>query len=158
MRHSIVPLLVALTACGVGSKRGEALTSSSADLQVCAGASTVRGIDVSDYQGNIDWNQVAAAGYAFGYSQTNDGHSTSTTFARNWSEMKRVGILRGAYQFFEPGEDPSAQAQIVVAAVGKLGPGDLPVMLDLESGSPTSAELSTWMTAVNAVMPGSWMS
>src|SRR5262249_19571572 len=35
------------------------------DLTVCASGSTVEGIDVSIYQGTINWSQVAAAGKKF---------------------------------------------------------------------------------------------
>ena len=64
--------------------------------------------------------------------------------------MKRVGLVRGAYQFFEPSEDAAAQADLVVRAVGQLGPGDLPVVLDVETATPTPDEIWTWVNAVQA--------
>jgi lysozyme len=69
-------------------------------------------------------------------------------FDHNWSGMKSAGLIRGAYQFFEPRMSATEQANIVVRAVGRLGPGDLPVTLDVETATPTFSEIRTWMDIV----------
>ena len=92
-------------------------------VQVCGGPDTVPGIDVSNWQGQIDWDQVKGAGYAFAFAQINDGTTNDANWAFNWSEMKRVGLIRGPYQFYEPSMDSAWQAQVVVNAVGALGDG-----------------------------------
>ncbi|MFT3839820.1 MAG: GH25 family lysozyme [Myxococcaceae bacterium] len=121
-------------------------------LRVCAAGTTVDGIDVSYYQGTIDWAAVAGSGLQFAITRINDGSYNDPQFGRNWSEIKANGMIRGAYQFFEPTDDPTWQANVAVNAVGVLGPGDLPVMLDVEwtSGSPTVSQLSTWLSIVEA--------
>ena len=69
------------------------------------------------------------------------------TFSANWASMRAAGVLRGAYQFFEPGDDEVTLANLMVQKVGKLGPGDLPAMIDVEvtgglSLAPPSARAS----------------
>lgn len=44
-------------------------------------------------------------------------------------------MIRGAYQFWRASDDQNQLADIVINAVGRLGPGDLPVMLDIEGAS-----------------------
>jgi lysozyme len=145
--------VAALAAC-VPAQNEPELGSLSQGLQVCAGPDTVTGIDVSDWQKQIDWNQVAGAGYKFAIARINDGNHNDDYWAYNWSEMKRVGLIRGAYQFYEPSMDSAWQAQLVVNAVGALGDGDLPVTLDVEwpsyGGSPTVDGIQTWVDAVTA--------
>jgi lysozyme len=128
---------------------------SSSAVTVCASGSIVQGVDVSDYQGSITWSDVKSAGIDFAIARISDGSDLDTEFAANWSGMQSVGLVRGAYQYFEPGEDPTTQANIVISAVGKLGDGDLPVTADMEttggeSASTIVANLQTWMTAVQA--------
>lgn len=63
------------------------------------------GIDVSRYQGQIDWEQVAASGVQFamvrvGYRTQNTGILNEDPYARfNLQEAQRVGIKTGAYFF-----------------------------------------------------------
>jgi len=127
-------------------------TNAAAVTTVC-GASTsgaVQGVDVSVYQGNFDW---ANAGVQFGYARIGDGLGGDSEFASNWSNMKSAGVLRGAYQFFEPGDDEVAQANLMIQAVGQLGEGDLPCMIDVEvtggqSGATIATKVAHWMQLV----------
>jgi lysozyme len=124
-------------------------------LVYCAGPVVREGIDVSEYQGNINWPAVAASGRAFAIARINDGSHNDPYWAANWNGIKAAGMIRGAYQFFRPGSDPIVQANKVIAAVGVLGPGDLPVMLDIEAndGQPASvvvARAHQWVDAVRA--------
>src|SRR5205807_1649707 len=96
-------------------------------LTVCAAGLTVKGIDVSDWQGTINWDAATATGIGYAIARINDGNHTDSQFTRNWAQIKSHGLVRGAYQFFEPSMDAASQADIVVNAVGLLGPGDLPV-------------------------------
>ncbi len=157
-RNTLLISLCSLAACGPPDAReaNRELKTGVAQqaLQVCAGGPTVDGIDVSEWQGAIDWNAVASTGIAFAITRINDGGHQDPYFAGNWAAMKQVGLIRGAYQFYEPSDDPAWQANLVVSAVGRLGPGDLPVTLDVEwpsgGGSPTVAQLQTWRSIVEA--------
>ena len=127
-------------------------------VRACADGPTRPGIDVSTYQGNIDWPTVAASGeVAFAIVRIGDGLGEDETFERNWNGARDAGLVRGAYQFFRTLRDPEEMAAIVVRKVGRLGPGDLPVVLDLEGASiqDQPAEVvrdhaRRWLTAVEA--------
>lgn len=141
---------------------------------MCASGSTVRGIDVSYYQGTIDWTSVKRAGVDFAFARVADGTDfIDPQFAPNWAQMKAAGVVRGAYQFFRPETDPTAQANLLVAqidAAGGLESGDLAPVVDVEVTDDVAvttllARLQTWLDVVQAatgrvptiyVSPGFW--
>jgi lysozyme len=147
---------VALTACAAGNPAHENAASTSSAVSVCASGSTLQGLDVSDYDGTVDWSAVKSAGNTFAIARISDGTGyPDTTFAANWTGMKAAGLIRGSYQFFRASEDPTAQAKMVIQAVGTLGAGDLaPVadveVMDGESGDTLVANLATWIAVVSA--------
>src|SRR4051812_12902371 len=119
---------------------------------VCAAGAVVEGVDVSVYQGSsINWNSVHASGRQFAITRINDGVSSmDPTFHINWPGIRAAGMIRGAYQFFRPNASATTQANIVCTALGRLGAGDLPAMLDLEvsggqSSSTIIAGITTWL-------------
>ena len=60
----------------------------------------VQGVDVSQWQGDIDWRKVRDAGIQFAYIKaTEGGDHIDPKFHRNWRGAKRAGVLRGAYHF-----------------------------------------------------------
>ena len=64
----------------------------------------VRGIDVSHFQGQIDWAQVVGAGIQFCYVKASDGIAFSDVrFQANYSGSKTAGLRTGAYHFFRAG-------------------------------------------------------
>jgi lysozyme len=153
--------LALLAACSRGNQAGTAAAGDQPDEYYgepvtggqCPASSTVQGIDVSMYQGTVNWTKVRASGKRFAVARIGDGYYRDPTFHRNWTHMKSAGLLRGAYQFFEPGDSSITQAQIVVARVGHLHAGDLPVMLDVEatggkSRATIKAKIERWMKIV----------
>lgn len=119
---------------------------------------TGEGIDVSKWQGVIDWPAVTVR-WAF-MRATTGATRIDEQFARNWSESKKAGKLRGAYHYFIITESGKAQAQKFIATLGGDF-GELPPVLDIEprklaSGeyeTPTSkaaleSELQVWLTEV----------
>ncbi len=126
------------------------------ELRVCADGDTVRGIDVSHWQGAIDWGSVAGAGIRFAFIRVSDGTGTmDDQFHRNWPEARRVGILRGVYQYFRPNQDPIAQADLLVREMGALETDDLPPVIDVEatgsrSPSEVAAAVRAWVDHVAA--------
>ena len=140
---------LALAACSY--ERGDDRLGSARDaLKVCPGPVTVEGVDVSKYQGTVNWTEVAGAGVEFAIARINDGTVDDAYFPANWSGMKSAGLVRGAYQFWEPGDAVDYQANKVIAAVGKLEDGDLPVALDLEKTTvaPTIGPIQQWIDLV----------
>jgi lysozyme len=111
------------------------------------------GIDVSYYQGNIDWQSVKSAGVEFAFARATYGTTKiDPAFHTNWQVMRNAAIIRGAYHFFVAAEDPVRQANFFANAVGSLSSGDLPPVLDVEAGSGTNSSLvtdvQTWLTTV----------
>lgn len=90
------------------------------------------GIDVSHYQGSIDWEVVAGDGITFAYiKSTEAGDWVDDTFAVNWAGARRAGIDVGAYHFFtlcRTGEDQAAN----LLATVPVDEADLPFTVDLE--------------------------
>jgi GH25 family lysozyme M1 (1,4-beta-N-acetylmuramidase) len=120
--------------CGAGNEV-DAFASREDAIVYCGGANRVEGIDVSYWQGsNIDWARVRASGKRFAFMRVSYGAQAGvdSTFRRNWTESKANGVLRGAYQYFLPAQDTSAQANLVVRELGRLGAGDLPAVIDVE--------------------------
>jgi lysozyme len=95
---------------------------------------TLAGIDVSEYQGEIDWQAVADSGVSFCFVKCSEGaESGDPMFASNWAAMKSVGIIRSAYHFFVASKDPVVQANNFLRRTQKVWENsDLPPVLDLE--------------------------
>ena len=61
----------------------------------------LHGIDVSYYQGDIDWPEVRRGGVAFAYMKaTEGGDYKDPKFAENWEGARQAGLARGAYHFY----------------------------------------------------------
>jgi hypothetical protein len=74
-------------------------------------------------------------------------------FDYNWRRAKEVGILRGAYQRFRPGQDVIGQAKVFIDKLGPYEMGDLPPMLDVEdadglTGAQIAAAVQQWIDYV----------
>lgn len=83
------------------------------------------GIDVSHWQGTIDWDRMKASGVAFAFIKATQGtRIVDSQFERNWQEAGRVGIRRGAYHYYENDVSPEAQAAFFAehAEAGELPP------------------------------------
>ncbi|MFD1883748.1 GH25 family lysozyme [Paracoccus pacificus] len=120
----------------------------------------VHGIDVSKYQGNIDWNRAREAGVSFAFIKaTEGGDHRDTSFPRYYAEAAAAGIPRGAYHYFYFCRSAQEQAAWFIANVPRQR-GALPPVLDAE-WTPTSRtcrtrpspaevqrELNTWLTII----------
>jgi lysozyme len=121
---------------------------------VCGVGPTVRGIDVSYYQGNIDWNQVKGAGVEFAFIRVSDGTGfPDPRFATYWAGSRSAGILHGAYQYFRPEQDVIAQADLLLTNMGMLMHDDLPPVLDVEATgglgpAQVAAKVKLWVDYV----------
>lgn len=94
-------------------------------------APAAEGIDLSGYQPTVDWAKLAASGLAFAFIKATEGTTLiDHTFADHWMRAKQANLLRGAYHFFRPKQDPAAQARLFLAQLND--PGELPPVLDVE--------------------------
>ena len=92
----------------------------------------VHGIDVSHFQGEIDWALVRDQGVSFAFINATEGlNHCDTMFYKNWKRIKQANLKRGAYHFFTPEIDGAQQAQNFLMNVN-LQNGDLPPLLDME--------------------------
>jgi lysozyme len=120
----------------------------------CAGGPTVRGMDVSVYETSVDWVAAHGAGIDFAFIRATDGlQYIDPKFPAYWAGAKAAGVIRGAYQFFRPAEDPIAQADLLLDKMGPLEPGDLPPVLDVEvsgglSTAGVEASVRAWVAHV----------
>jgi lysozyme len=98
----------------------------------------LRGIDVSLFQGHVDWHAVKASGIAFTAIKATEGLTIhDPQFPANWSGAKAAGLVRGAYHFFHAKLDGAQQADFLHAYVrdhGHFVSGDF-VMVDIEETS-----------------------
>lgn len=154
IRCLLVPAVAALAACaGAPDGAPEPTSSSSAATTVC-GQTSVKGIDVSHYDGTIDWATAKASGIDFAIAKATESTTyVDPTFATNWAGMKAHGVVRAAYHFFRANADPIAQANHVMQTVGTLEPSDLPIVLDLETtdgqtGATIAANALKFLAAV----------
>jgi len=99
------------------------------------------GIDVSNWQGSVNWAKHARDGVKFAFAKATEGTDfTDGTFARNWSAMREHGIVRGAYHFAHPKNDPQAEARYFLSHVREHGLHDDDLLcLDLEVADGRSA-------------------
>ncbi|HLK38845.1 MAG TPA: GH25 family lysozyme [Polyangiaceae bacterium] len=143
--------LLALASVGCGGRPGEATASGGGDLTTCS-SDTVEGLDVSEWQGTIDWNAVRQSGHAFAFIRVSDGLGhPDATFEANWPAVRAAGLLRAAYQYFRPGEDAVAQADLLLERSGPALAGDLPPALDVETtGGLSPTDLRTAVDAWSA--------
>lgn len=92
----------------------------------------VHGIDVSRWQGDIDWWRVAANGVSFAFIKaTEGGDRVDEMFRDHWRGAARAGVRRGAYHFFYHCRPAIEQAQWFIRHVPRT-PGMLPPVLDME--------------------------
>jgi lysozyme len=98
---------------------------------------SVHGIDVSKYQGYIDWMAVRDAGVEFAFIKaTEGGDNVDPMFQRNWEGAKAAGIPRGAYHFVYWCRPPHEEIGHF-ESVAPAEPDALPPVLDVEA-TPTS--------------------
>ncbi|MBQ8828416.1 MAG: glycoside hydrolase family 25 protein, partial [Clostridia bacterium] len=92
----------------------------------------VRGIDVSHYQGEIDWQTLSSQELSFTFIKATEGSSyVDECFAYNFAEAQKCGIAVGAYHFFSFDSPGETQAENFIGHVAPFE-GMLPPVIDLE--------------------------
>lgn len=118
----------------------------------------LEGIDVSHWQGTINWASVAAAGKAFAVIKATESTTyVDPDYSTNHTNARANGIRTGAYHFAQPSAtsgDAKAEADWFVAHMN-LQTGDLNPALDLEQSNGLSVSalqswVKTWLDEVYA--------
>ena len=118
------------------------------------------GIDVSEYQGKINWSYVDTLEkkYPLHYvfiRATVGKDRKDYQFKRNWLGAKENEMIRGAYHYYRPNENSLEQAELFIKTVS-LQKGDLPPVLDIEklpknqSIANLKLGLKRWLQAVES--------
>ena len=107
-------------------------------------------LDVSKWQGNLDWNKVKASGLISGVMIRAMGNSAEGKpsapyidpyFARNYAECTRLGIPCGVYGYFKATNKAEADKELALFKAALTGKTfQLPVAVDIED--KLQAELS----------------
>ena len=117
----------------IDSDNGDIDAQSLTDDPLPNGA-VARGIDVSNYQGTVDWNKVKAAGIDFAILKVGPVYGNpDDSFERNAAECERLGIPYGVYyySYARSIKDANKEADRTLAWLGGHHPS-LPVYYDLE--------------------------
>jgi len=139
-------LAIALSGCGSGVGPLDALSS---DLPRPTDY-PIHGIDVSKFQGDIDWNAVAGSGVKFAWIKaTEGGDHADERFQANWTGAKAAGVPHGAYHFVywcRPPMEEMANFEQNAPVEGDA----LPPVLDVEA-TPTSKTCHRHLTQEDAI-------
>jgi lysozyme len=95
------------------------------------------GIDISEYQGKIDWAKVDTLKKNIPIDfvlirATAGKDKVDKKFMNNFEKAKGKGFLTGAYHYYRPNENSRQQAHLFIKTV-QLTTGDLPPVLDIEN-------------------------
>jgi GH25 family lysozyme M1 (1,4-beta-N-acetylmuramidase) len=114
-------------------------------------AQNIVGIDVSHWQGSINWQQVYAAGKTFAWAKATEGVTFDDgTFVTNMTNGTSAGVVMGAYHFGRPDNNSAVSDanHFLSVASSYIGPGHLQPALDIEdpyASALTTSALSTWI-------------
>lgn len=138
----------------VGPPPISVVTTPSVAQPIHGGDHSVKGMDVSSWQGAVDFVNCKANGFLFVFIKATQSTAMKDAwFDAHWAGAKSAGVLRGAYHYFEPSIEGAAQAQWFVRAIGVHQPGDLPCVMDWETPSkgPAAADLSNALAFLRQV-------
>lgn len=131
-----------------GFSAGDGMPSTGLFTLTASGGSYLEGVDVSHWNGRVQWGLVAAAGIDFAIAKATDGrYMVDSQYANNRYGAPHAGLAFTAYHFARPDSsygDAVAEAEHFVRTA-KLLPGHLLPVLDLEkSGTLTYSQLKRW--------------
>jgi lysozyme len=101
----------------------------------------VHGVDVSRWQGDIDWVKLRTQGANFAYIKATDGGDhLDPMFKTNWRGAKAAGVKHGAYHFFYWCRTAGEQADWFIRNVPR-DPDALPPVIDVEYNGESSCKM-----------------
>lgn len=133
-------LTATLLALGAGTAQADPTTQANPE-----------GIDVSHYQGSINWGSVRNGGIQFAWIKATEGTTyRDPRFDNNYPAAYHAGVIRGAYHFARPGNSSGAAQANFFASNGGAWSRDnltLPGALDLEAGCHglSQSQMRSWI-------------
>ena len=92
----------------------------------------VRGVDVSSYQGKIDWKTLSEQDIQFAFIKATEGSSfVDPNFSENYSNAQKTNLRIGAYRFFSYYSSGKTQAENFIKVV-PISDNMLPPVVDVE--------------------------
>ncbi len=92
----------------------------------------VRGIDVSRYQGKINWQKISKQKITFAFIKATEGSNhIDDKFSYNWKKALDTDLKIGAYHFFSFDSPGKSQAKNFISTVNKVE-GMMPPVIDVE--------------------------
>lgn len=92
----------------------------------------VKGVDVSSYQGEIEWGQFQKQGVKFAFIKATEGSTfVDKYFGENWKGAENTNLRIGAYHFFSYDSEGKTQAQNFIKTV-PINKQALPPVIDVE--------------------------
>ena len=135
---AVMAVASALLAASAGDRHALSRTLRDAkphDGVAAAHTMPIQGIDVSYWQGDIDWQKAREAGVRFTFIKaTEGGDHVDPKFIENWYGAKQAGVVHGAYHFVywcRPAHEQALWFMLNVPA----DPDALPPVLDVEWNS-----------------------
>ncbi len=100
--------------------------------QFYVGDYQIKGVDVSSYQGNVDWEKLASQDIRFAFVKATEGSGhVDSEFDNNWNGASQAGLRVGAYHFFSFESSGLTQAQNYINHV-PVSDSSLPPVVDVE--------------------------
>ncbi|WKY48717.1 GH25 family lysozyme [Eubacteriaceae bacterium ES3] len=92
----------------------------------------VKGVDLSAYQGQVDWEVLARQNIDFAVMKATEGADyTDSQFDKNWEESQKTDLIVGAYLFLNYDVTGQSQAEHFINTV-EMDKDNLPPVIDLE--------------------------
>jgi len=162
----LLPLLVVYFSCNPSDKSSEESVLPNPDTEADTTAviptetvsinTPILGIDVSHFQGDIDWKKIKDAQIGFVYDKATQGTKfKDPDYIQNKEGAISVGLTHGSYHFYTLNDDGKSQADHFLSVID-FDPGDMPPVLDLEQGgikgnvdvNKFQQEVLTWLREV----------
>ena len=81
----------------------------------------VKGVDVSEYQGEVDWDKIKEQNIDFAFIKATEGSKgKDDSFDKNYEKLKNMDMLLGLYHFFSFESLGEEQADNYIKVVGNI--------------------------------------
>lgn len=136
-RTVVAPAPPPAASAGTAASAGAA-TQAALPAGASAQGAEINGIDLSKWQGEVDFAQIKQAGNAYVFIKATQGATgADPNYARNIGEARAAGLAAGSYHFYMT--DDTAEVQFAqFAKTASIRSGDLPPVVDIEALSSNS--------------------
>lgn len=97
-------------------------TDQSTRVETCQEPGQLRnGIDISEFQGDIDWEKIEPEAVNFVIIRASSGLHSDANFNENWAGAKRQCLPRTLYHFFSERHSAKEQADLFISKIRETG-------------------------------------